>query len=212
LGAYGGSSFSNLFVGPSFALEVPATKHFEFDLKDTFSPIEQHIALGKGYANQVNAGGIVWLNKSIGLDGSAEYSYYHVSIAKYGEYARGGVVLRKSIQGMPMRYTFNYVREFHNGIFPNNATGTETPHLQAGEFDLDMRVKCAGPFCYRLQFDFMVGHVLTQGNPLCDGTLGNTGGNGPNGSCPRGSATSGSFTGGLYLEWPRHRDTESNAF
>ena len=211
-GVNGGSSFGNLFVGPSVALEVPIAKRFELDLKDDFAPVEQHIQLGSGWANAVSAGGIIWLTKSVGLNAGAEYSQYHVSISKSGEYARGGLIVRKSYEGMPIRLTFDYVREFNNGIFPNAVTGTESAHLQAGEFDLDMRVKCWGPACYRLKFGFMIGHVLTQSNPICDGTFGITGGNGPNGTCYRTGASSGSFTTSFSLEFPRRRATENDAF
>jgi hypothetical protein len=210
-GVSGGASFGNLFVGPSVAIEAPIGNRFEFDAGDDFAPVEQHIRLGSGWANTVEASGIVWLNKSVGLNGGVDYSHYHVSIAKSGEFARGGAVIRKSYQGMPLRLTFDYIREFNNGIFPNTVTGTESAHLQAGEFDLDMRVKCYGPACYRLKFGFMVGVVLEQANPICDGSIGWTGG--PNGGpCPRTRASSGSFTTALSFEFPRRRSIEQNAF
>ena len=210
-GVSGGSSFGNLYVGPSIALEVPIGKHFELDLGDDFAPVEQHVKLGSGWANTSQAGGIVWLNKSIGLNAGVDYSHYHVSISKSGEFARGGMIIRKSYDGMPLRLTFDYIREFNNGIFPNNISGTESAHLQAGEFDMDMRVSCYGPACYRLKFGFEVGHVLTQSNPVCDGTFGVTGGlNG--GPCYRTGASSGSFTAALSFEFPRRRATEHDAF
>jgi hypothetical protein len=212
VGGMGGSSFGNLFIGPSVAIEVPLTKHVEVRAENDFAPVEQHIKLGSGWANDVSAGGIIWLTKSIGLNGGAEHSQYHVSIAKSGEYARGGLTVRKSYQGWPLRLTFDYVREFNNGIFPRTLSGTESARLQAGEFDLDMRVKCWGPACYRLKFGFMIGHVLTQSNPICDGTFGITGGNGPNGTCYRTGASSGSFTTSLLFEFPRRRATEADAF
>jgi hypothetical protein len=209
VGVDGGSSFSNLFVGPVVAIEAPVTKHFELDLKDTFAPIEEHIALGSGSANKAEAGGIVWLTKSVGLNGRAEYSTYRVDITKNLEYAVGGLTIRKSFNGFPVRFAFDYVREFNNGITKD---GTESSHLQAGEFNLDMRMKCSGKVCYRLAFDFMVGRVLGQGNPVCDGTFGLTGGNGPNGTCPRTAASSGSFMSSVVLEFPRRRATEGDAF
>lgn len=203
-GGQAGSSFGNLYAGVLVAVEQPIGRRFELDARDVFAPVEQHIALGNGWANQTFAGGIVWLTRSIGVNGSAEYSSYHVSIAKHAEYAFGGIVWRKSIQqSMPVRFTFDYLRQLHNGI---DATGTESAHLQGGQFNMDMRVKCAGPFCYRVAFDFKVGRVLTQSNPVCDGAFG-----GPV-TCARTAASSGAFTGSLAVEFPRRRATETDAF
>lgn len=208
VGANMGDSFGNLFFGPSVALEWPITRHFELDLKDNFSPIEQHIALGNGWANQVYAGGIGWITKSVGVNGNVEYSNYRVSISKHATYANGGVTFRTARPGIPMRFTFDYVRQFNNGI---DATGTESAHLNAGDFNLDMRVACHLNFCFRLSFDFKIGHVLTQSNPQCDGTFGVTGG--PNGGpCPRTGASSGAFSSILSMEFPRRKATEANAF
>ena len=208
VGTGGGSSFGNLFMGVSGALEVPVKSRFELDLGDIFSPLEQHIDLGVGWANAASAGGIVWITKAVGLGGGTTYSNYHVSINKASEYGFGGLTYRKVVQGMPIRFTFNYVRQLNNGISSN---GTETDHLQAGEFGLDMRVRCAGLVCFRLNFDYEVGRVLTQGNPVCDGTYGVTGG--PNGGpCPRTGASSGTFTAGFFTEFPRRKNTEHEAF
>lgn len=211
IGATGGSSFGNLFVGPSVGVEIPVRKRFELDLRDDFAPVEQHIQLGSGWANNTDAGGIVWVTNAVGLNGDVTYSHYRVSIAKSSEYARGGLTVRESYGGLPLRMTFDYVREFNNGIFPNNVTGTESAHLQAGEFDLDMRTGCSGPVCARLKFGAMIGVVKTQSNPVCDGTFGITGG--PNGGpCYRPWVSSGSFTAGLAFEFPRRRATEQDAF
>lgn len=204
IGANGGSSFGNLFLGPSVALEWPITRHLELDLKDNFSPVEEHIALGSGWANQVYAGGIVWLTQSVGVNGNVEHSQYRVSINKSAEYAAAGITLRKNIQGLPTRFSFDFVREFNNGI---DATGTESAHLKAGQFNLDMRIGCAGPVCYRTTFDYKVGRVLTQSNPVCDGSYG-----GQPVTCPRTGASSGAFGATVAVEFPRRRAIEGLAF
>jgi hypothetical protein len=201
VGGTAGDSFGNLFAGVTAKAEIPI-KRVEFDLSDSFNPIEQHVNLGTGWANQAKAGGIVWLNKKLGVDGAAEYSNYHTNITKAGEYVFSGLILRAS-PGIPLRATFDYVREFNNGI---DSTGTESGHLQAGEFNLDMRTGCAGKMCFRTAFDFIIGHVLTQGNPLCDGTYA-----GPV-TCPRGGASSAGFSVTVSAEFPRRRATEQDAF
>jgi hypothetical protein len=205
IGGMGGSSFGNYFIGLTTAAEVPAGRHLEFDVKNTFSPLENHIGFGRGWAENLNGGGIVWLNESIGLDGAASYSRYNTTITKAGQYAFAGVVLRREIGDVPARFYFNYIREFNNGIFPNNIHGTESTRLQGGEFKMETRLQCnqSGNRCLRMTTDFQVGHVLTQSNPVCDGTFGKTGG--PNGGpCYRTGQIAGAFTIGLALEM-RHK-------
>lgn len=203
VGASTGSSFGNLFLGPAVAVEWPVNRHLELDVRDEFDPLEEHIALGTGWANQVQGGGIVWLSRSIGANGYVEHSQYHVSISKHAEYAAGGIVVRHAYSGMPVRFTFNYLQQWNNGI---DAGGTESSHLRAGQFNLDMRVDHTGPVSYRVAFDFKVGHVLTQSNPFCDGSYGGSI------TCPRGGASSGAFSGTVSVEWPRRRATEQLAF
>lgn len=202
VGAEAGSSFGNLYAGPVVAIEIPVHR-FELDLKDSFAPIEEHVDLGTGWANRVQGGWIVWVMKSLGVNANAEYSNYKTQISKHAEYAASGIVLRKSVDFMPMRFTFNYVWEFNNGI---DATGTESGHLKAGDFNLDMRVACHLNFCIRTQFDSKIGVVLTQSNPVCDGSYGGRI------TCARDSASSGAFSVAVLFEWPRRRAAEEEAF
>lgn len=208
IGSQVGSSFGNLFAGILAGVELPLTRRFEMDLRDTFSPVEQHVPYGNGTANQVIGGGIVWFNRTIGMNGSVEHSSYQVSgLSKAGDYVFSGITARMVTNAMPLRISFDYVREINNGI----QQGTESPRLQGGQFNLDMRVACHLAFCVRVQFDFKVGRVLTQSNPVCDGTYGITGGPG-GGPCPRTAASSGAFTGAVLFEFPRRRATEQLAF
>jgi len=203
-----GSSFGNLFASIAVKLELPITRNFELDLRDNFAPIEQHLQYGDGIANQAEGGGIVWLSRSVGLNGQLERSQYHVSkLSKMADYGSAGVTFRRAVSSMPMRFSFDYERELGAGI----SQGIESSRLQAGAFDLDMRVACHGMACFRVEFNFEVGHVLQQGNPVCDGTFGITGGPG-NGPCPRAGAISGAFTGAVMAEWPRRRSVEQLAF
>src|ERR1700752_906733 len=202
-GVTGGSSFGNLFLGPVVGLEIPVQKHLEVDLKYNFNPLEQHIALGTGWAQQAYAGGVIWLTKGVGIDGNVEYSQYHVAIEKHALYTLDGLVLRKVIQGVPVRFMFNYTRQLNNGITKD---GTESSHLQAGQFNMDVRLGCSGPFCYRTDFDFKIGHLLTQGNPQCDRTF-----SGPV-TCPRAGATAGTFVASFVVEFPRRKNLEHEVF
>lgn len=210
VGSVGGSSFGNYFFGLNAAVEIPFAHRYELDLLDTFSPIESHIAIGSGWANQVSAGGLFWLTKRFGLNGSAEYSNYSVTtVSKGGDYAFLGVTWRKKISwGVPARFSLDYIREFKNGI---SANGTESAHLQGVDFGFAARIGCSRSFCRRLVFDYQIGYVLTQSNPVCDGTYGITGG--PNGGpCYRTGAWSGGATASFVLEFPGNRGYEDVGF
>ena len=221
-GFEGGTSFGNMFVSVTAGAEIPFAKRFEVDVNDSFSPIESHVNLGSGLANDASAGGIVWItkDKSLGLNGSVNYSSYNTDIAKGSYYAHSGLTYRAYAWGDPARFTFNYFRQFNNGIAcgtlsafqVRGANGTETDHVQGGEFGMAVRMGSTGPAVVRLTFSTSVGRVLTQSNPICDGTFGITGGNGPNGSCYRTTAISGGATMGLVFEFPRHHGDEDALF
>lgn len=207
LGATGVQEFDNSSVGVTAAVEIPFAKHFELDLHDTFSPFESHVSLGGGRANLASAGGFIWLTKSIGLTGKVEDSSYNVTkITKDGDYAFGGLAYRGIIGGLPARFTFSYVREFNNGITP---TGLESPRLQGGDVGFTVRFGCVGSVCIRTSEDFIVGRVLTQGNPLCDGFYALPTGWSP---CPRTSAIGGGVQASVLLEFPRRRGHEGDVF
>ena len=203
-GATGGSSLGNLSLGPAVGLEVPFGGRLELDLSDTFSPFESHVALGHGWADVASAGGHVWLTPGFGLNGSFEHSEYHVTGASKGyEYALGGVTWRRKAWGAPARLSLDYLRELHDGI---SADGTETDHVQGGEFTLEARLGCSGPLCVRMTSQFGAARVLTQSNPQCDGSFG-----GPV-TCPRPGVWAGIFQLGLLLEIPRRRGHESDTW
>lgn len=186
VGVDGGSSFGNMFIGPTVGLEVPFAKRYELDLYDTFAPIEEHIALGHGWSNQAKAGGIVFLTDHFGLNGYAEYSNYSTNIYKANEYALGGV----NYETTGMLLNFDYLREFNNGI---SSAGIESSHIQGGDFGMKIRTYCNKHICYRVDFDFKVGRVLEQGNEACDGSYGPV-------TCPRTAAIAGAFTGAFVIE------------
>jgi hypothetical protein len=210
VGPEGALDYDNKSVGLLAAVEIPFAKRFELDLKDTFSPIETHVSLGGGRANILTAGGIVWLNQHWGVTGSVADSMYDVTkVTKDGDFASGGFVHRGYIGGLPARVSIKYVQQFNNGITPS---GLESSHLQGVQVGISGRYGCTGPVCYRLSFTFDAGKVLTQSNPICDGTYGITGGNGPNGTCYRKGAIGGGSKFSFVLEFPRHRGHEYDVF
>jgi hypothetical protein len=203
VGASGVAAFDNYSAGITAGVEYPFLKHFELDLKDTFSPITEHVALGTGRANSTAAGGFVWLSKSLGIHGEATDSMYDVTkVSKDANYAYGGLGYRVTLGGLQSRFTFDYIQQFNNGIAPN---GVETSHLKGGDAGVTVVLGCPKSMCVRLTEDLVFGRVLTQGNPQCDGTFGVTGGNGPNGSCPRGSALSGGTEGSIQFVFGKGR-------
>jgi hypothetical protein len=203
LGVEGGDTYDNYNFGVTGSAEIPFAKHFELDLKDTFSPIESHVALGQGRANITRAGGFIWLTKSWGLNGWAEDSMYDVTkVTKDADYASGGLTYRSLVGGMPARFSFNYIQQFNNGV----TNGLETSHLQGFDFGYTTRFGCVGIACVRMSADLQFGKVLTQGNPVCDGSFGGAI------TCPRGAAFGGGAQASVALEFPRHRGHEYEVF
>jgi hypothetical protein len=232
IGMHGGGDLGNYFASLDMGIEVPFAKRFELDISDGFSPVfkvynvvipfESHVNLGAGSANITTVGGIIWITpgKSVGLSGSTDYSTYSTNIHKGSYYAHGGLTWRKVAWGIPTRFTFGYFRQFNNGIACGTvaacalpgANGTETDHVQGGEFGFTSRMGAVGPTVIRMTFSTNVAHLLTQGNPVCDSTFGVTGGNGPNGSCPRTGTVSGGASMGISFEFLRHKNHENEVF
>jgi len=207
-GVTGAQEFDNSSLGVTAALEIPFLKHYELDLKDTFSPMESHVALGGGRANIASVGGFVWLSKSIGLTGHVDDSSYNVTkITKDADYAFGGLAYRGVIGGLPARFTLSYIRQFNNGVTPS---GLESSHLQGIDFGYTVRFGCLGAVCIRQSADYVVGRILEQGNEACDGSLPVIA---PNVYCgPRISAVGGGVNASILVEFPRHRATEQDVF
>lgn len=201
IGVDAGSSLGNLYVGVTGSLESTVAKHYEFDLKDTFAPLEEHIKLGSGWANLVKAGPTIWLTPGFGLNGAVSYSGYKVAKAhKALEYAYGGVSFKKQYQDKTrVQYNLDYIQEFNNGIFKD---GTETSLLKGGNFEVQVEYSCLKHFCYFFDFNFGAGHVREQGNPVCDGSGWANPQHLP--SCTRTGAWGGSATGAFELEFPGH--------
>ena len=196
VGASGVAAFDNYSGGVTAGIEYPFLKYFELHLTDTFSPIEGHVSLGTGRANNINVSGFVWVNQKFGFNGQIADSAYDVTkVSKDADYAFGGFTLRTNLGGMPARFTFDYVRQFNNGISP---TGVETSHLQGADIGFTNIFGCTKHMCVRTTEDLIFGRVLTQGNPQCDGTFGITGGqNG--GPCYRTGAVSGGATASIQF-------------
>ena len=200
VGGTGGYSFSNGFIGPVIGFELPI-KRLEFSGEESFDPVEHHASLGSGYAEQTSVRTDLWLTNHWSVNGQYQVSSYHTKISKAGQYAYAGVAWYGIVGGQTTEFTFSYFQQLNNGISSN---GTETDHVKGGSFEFFTRMGCSGVFCYRFYGEFEAGHLLTQGNPVCDGTYGVTGG--PNGGlCPRQGAVSGGASLGFAVEFPRHR-------
>jgi hypothetical protein len=217
-GFTGGSIYGNDFLDMSVGVEAPFAKRFEADASYTFTPIEHKIGIGFGTAQGYRVGGIVWVLKNLGVNGSFVHSSYNVAqkgapnLAKAGEDVFGGLTYRRIAWGVPVRFTFDYVRQINNkcadivyvGSKPVNCI--ESNYLQGGDFNMVARMGSKGPFIIRMVMDLQVGRVKNQGNPQCDGTFG-----GPD-ICPQTSTTAGGASGGVVFEFPRHRGYEDSPF
>lgn len=203
VGGTGGYSFSNSFVGPVVGFELPV-KRFELSGQESFDPIEYHALLGTGHAEQTSLRTDLWLTNHWGVNSQYSVGSYHTQISKASQYVFTGIAWQGIADGQPSKFTFSYFQQINNGV---SANGTETDHVKGGSIEFLTRMGCSGPLCYRFFGQFLFGHVLTQGNPVCDGTLGVTGG--PNGGpCPRQGTMSGGASIGFAVEFPRHRGYE----
>jgi hypothetical protein len=214
LGGTGGDVYSNVYGGIVGKIEIPIKSRFEIDSDGEVSPhlsyggytvnLETKTGLGSGWGYNYGGTGIFWATKKLGIDGNVNAAAYSVTATAKNEYfTEGGLIYRTLWFGdVPTRFTFNYVREIANGILPN---GDETNHLQGGSLTFDSRFGCTSFFCVRFVTNIQAGRVLTQGNPVCDGTYGVT-------TCPRSASVGGGASGSLYFEFPRHRGQESEVF
>ena len=203
-GAEGGIDFSNESLGVTVGVEAPFAKRYELDLRDTFSPVESHISLGAGTANKISATGIVWLNKSFGLNARVEDSRYSVTqVEKRADYAFGGIAYRTTVDGFPTRIFVDYVRQFNNGVSP---AGIETSHLQGVQAEFTFRLGCTKSVCFRVGETVAVGRTWAQGNQACDGSTG------PQTCGQRNRSVGGQFTGSFTVEFPRPRGKEYETF
>jgi hypothetical protein len=213
VGGEGGKMYDNTTIALLGVGEFPIGHRFEVGIRDSFSPYSGHTALGNGHANSARGSAILWMSKSFGLAGNIENNGYTAgSVTKNSFYTLDGVIIRRMAQGSPVRFEFDYVRQVDNQVadiqYVNGvrANGTEPDYLQGGRFDFDARLGCSGKVCYRLEFETQVGHVLTQGDPNCDGTWG------PDTCGHRASAISGGALISFKLEFPRRKATENDPF
>jgi len=219
VGATGGDSFNNTNLGVTVGVEVPFLKRFEIDLKDNFLPLETKRALGTGDANIVRSSGYVWLTNKFGFVGNAELSSYSISqVNKASIYIFGGPVIRHTFFGVPARYELDYVGQIDNHIINQflinhnlQTGGIETAHMKGVRFAITMRAGCFSNFCIRIDEEYSLGHGLAQGDPLCDGTIGNGSQVGLS-PCPRKGGLIGSVSASVRFEFPRHKGREYDLF
>jgi hypothetical protein len=194
----GGVEFSNSFIGLEMGAEIPFAKRFEIDTTYYVAP-NRHTSLGNGWTSQTMVNGLFWLRPNWALTGGAEHSGYVAGkTKKTGEYMRLGISRRAVWGGTAVRFDMNYLREFDDGI----VNGIESSHLQGGVVSVKLNFGCKGVFCFREESEFEFGRVLTQGNPVCDGTYGTTGGPN-NGPCWRTPGWGGGSALSFGVEFPR---------
>lgn len=209
VGGEGGINFNNKTIGVTAGIEQPFAKHFEIDLVGIFDPIESKTGYGSGFSYSTYGILTGWFAQHWGVNGQFDRAAYTVTQArKTAYYTYGGLSYRNIVGGLPARFDFDYFQQIHNGIA---ADGTETNHVQGGAVSFSVRLGCTNTFCVRLDETIDAGHVLNQGNPMCDGTFGNTGG--PNGGpCKRQGTMSGGAQAAVVFEFSRRRGHEDDLF
>jgi hypothetical protein len=219
VGVTGGDSFNNTNLGIEVGLEKPFSKRFAISLTERFLPLETKRALGTGDANIVRGTTYVWLTPKFGFAANAELSSYSISqVNKATIYVFGGPVWRHTIFGAPARLELDYVGQVDNHYINQflvnhnlQTGGIEPGQMQGARFALNLRAGCFSNFCVNINEEYSLGRVLTQGNPICDGTIGN-GSQAGIASCPRGSGISGSVAASVRFVFPRPRGHENDLF
>jgi len=179
----------NLSLGPSVEISA-AIKRITFLSRDTLS-LENHIALGNGWANESISTGTLWVASKLGLTSGYENTRYQVTLAKkHADYVLGGVTVKV---GSDTQLTFAYQQEFHNGV----RNGLETSHFRGGVFEVDTTLGCSNHGCLHFGLVNELGRILEQGNPACDGSLGPV-------TCARNTAVSGNVQLRLMYSFGKH--------
>jgi hypothetical protein len=202
-GIDGGSIYGNDFLELTTGAEVPIASRFEADGLFTVAPLEHKVGIGFGTSWGYRVGGIVWMTRSLGVNGAYSRSSYSVTgVSKAGSDVFGGLTFRTYALGAPVRFGLDYVRQVGNRL----VGGTESNYLQGGDFSMTVRYGRVGPSIARIVLDIQSGRVLNQPNPQCDGTLG-----GPI-TCPRTSTNSGGASVGVVFELSGRHSSEDSRF
>ena len=191
-----GYKFPHTAFGLGF--EVPVKK-VEVDLNATFSPDRKYIT-NDGRVFSSHDIGILWLH-NVGLSGGATWSELHTSqFSKNTINPTAGMVFRFRVSNFsPMRLYVDWL--FPTGTY-NPQTKIESNRLTGPEIYLEAQAWSHA----RIGTKFGVYHGLSQGNPLCDGTIG-YGGNYNIAPCPRSSFTQGIAV--LYLRFTTKANMDS---
>ena len=201
VGVSGADAFDNLSAGVTAGIDPTFLKRVQVSLYDIYSPYEVKVGLGQGHANIASAGLIGWVRPTFGFEGKIEDTGYSVTqVSKTAFDVLGGFVKKTYLFGVPTRIGAGGVFEINNGI----VNGVETNHMEGAYIRLDGRMYCSSTACLRIIEQFEAGHVLTQGNPLCDGTIGNGSQVGFS-PCPRKGAFGGGVSLSLVLDLHRHQ-------
>jgi hypothetical protein len=171
------------------SVEIPIGNRFEAQFNSTWSPTAKQ-GTSSGYGFQVQTTEIGWVTQRFGLTGNVRHNWlrtdaYHKQSWEYS----AGVVFRA---GDEHRIYLDYLLPYGDRGF-NPKTGIEDSHTQGPEIQWEVRMANHWRWIVRGG----VYHVLTQGNQLCDGTLGPV-----VASCKRGGAISAAATVGFRYEWP----------
>lgn len=204
VGVSGADDFNNLSAGVTAGIETTFLKRVQLSLYDIYSPYEVKVGYGQGHANIAAVSVIGWVRPTFGIEGKLENTGYSVTqVSKTANDVLVGVVKKFYLFGVPTRFSTGGVLEINNGII----NGVETNHMEGGYIKFDGRLYCSNTACLRVIEQFDLGHILTQGNPICDGTIGN-GSQAGFLPCPRSGAFGGGVSLSLVLDLHRKQDPD----
>ncbi|MBZ5637852.1 MAG: hypothetical protein LAO51_03745 [Acidobacteriia bacterium] len=191
LGTYAGLGYKLPHTAFGTSIEHPFSLRLEAQGAIEFSA-DRKLSTNDGHSVVTSGKAIFWANRYFGITAGASYSRLWTSqFDKAAWHPAPGVVFRLRFLGSPTRMYLDYV--VPTGSIDKH--GIESSRLQGLEYFVESRVASVGPMTMRFGLKWDVYHLLEQGNPQCDGSLGGLV------TCRRKSDTTGAAALTLRFEW-----------
>ena len=165
IGGESGLGYKLPFIKFGGGVEIPLGQRFEAQAFAHYSPTAKE---GQAWSRtlQVRGTGIVWVTPNLGATGTLERSWlWSETYSKAAWYPQVGVVWRGTWLDTNLRVYGRYT--LPTGGY-DAKLGIEAPQLQGP----GIRAEAEMLSWLRIYTELDVFHGLRQGNPVCDGTLG----------------------------------------
>jgi len=189
IGTASGLGYRLPYIDFGFGVERPIGSRFEVQWRVAWSPTPKE-ATGDGKSLLLRATAIYWTRR-LGFTANVRNSWLWTSqFDKHDVRYAPGVVTRFHWLDSGQRLYVDYL--IPTGGY-NQKNGIESSRLTGPEITWEAQISDY----VRVTAHYGIYHYLTQGNPLCDGSL-----PGPV-TCPRTGGWTGTATTGLRVTWPK---------